>query len=178
MGTRTVLGKRCEHRFADDQCAGGDGGDVGSVQGPNQKTAMPDSGRRLLRMEEARQQEQAAVLLHALGRVGVCLCWDLGPVEGRAGNSVETCSIITTTPNALTADVHDRMPAILRAEQYDLWLDPGMTRTEDIVSMLQAYSANEMKRFPVSSRVNVVTNDDESCAEPVEEVQATTASLF
>jgi putative SOS response-associated peptidase YedK len=41
------------------------------------------------------------------------------------GRLVETCSIITTTPNALCADVHDRMPVILHDEAYDLWLDPG-----------------------------------------------------
>ena len=29
-----------------------------------------------------------------------------------AGNPVETCSILTTTPNSLLAVVHDRMPVI------------------------------------------------------------------
>ena len=84
------------------------------------------------------------------------------------GTTVETCSIITTTKNALTADVHDRMPVILRPGDYDLWLDPGMTRTDDIVAMLKPYAPDKMKRFAVSSRVNVVANDDKTCAEPVE----------
>src|ERR1700692_1838451 len=30
-----------------------------------------------------------------------------------SGSAVETCSILTTTPNALTTAVHDRMPVIL-----------------------------------------------------------------
>jgi putative SOS response-associated peptidase YedK len=38
------------------------------------------------------------------------------------GKMVETCSIITTTPNALCAGVHDRMPVILPGDVYDLWL--------------------------------------------------------
>jgi putative SOS response-associated peptidase YedK len=42
------------------------------------------------------------------------------------GQLVETCSIITTTPNALCADVHDRMPAILPDDAYGLWLDPRL----------------------------------------------------
>jgi putative SOS response-associated peptidase YedK len=29
--------------------------------------------------------------------------------------------------NALTSAVHDRMPVILRKDDYDVWLDPGMT---------------------------------------------------
>jgi putative SOS response-associated peptidase YedK len=42
-----------------------------------------------------------------------------------AGAVIESCSILTTTPNSLLADIHDRMPVILRPENYDLWLDPG-----------------------------------------------------
>jgi putative SOS response-associated peptidase YedK len=84
------------------------------------------------------------------------------------GATVVTCSILTTAPNALTVDVHDRMPVILRPDDYDIWLDPGMTRTDDIVSMLKPYAPDEMKRFPVSGRVNSVDNDDVLCSEPVE----------
>jgi putative SOS response-associated peptidase YedK len=39
------------------------------------------------------------------------------------GRWIKTCSILTTTPNAVTATVHDRMPVILERESYDLWLD-------------------------------------------------------
>jgi putative SOS response-associated peptidase YedK len=46
------------------------------------------------------------------------------------GQRIETCSIITTTPNALCADVHDRMPVILPDDAYDLWLDPGFQKTD------------------------------------------------
>ena len=42
------------------------------------------------------------------------------------GNWVKTCSILTTTPNAVTSAVPDRMPVILDPESYDLWLDPWM----------------------------------------------------
>jgi putative SOS response-associated peptidase YedK len=40
-----------------------------------------------------------------------------------SGNWVKTCSILTTTPNAVTSVVHDRMPVILHPDAYDLWLD-------------------------------------------------------
>jgi putative SOS response-associated peptidase YedK len=42
------------------------------------------------------------------------------------GNAVETCSILTTTSNAVTSAVHDRMPVIFDPDSYELWLDPGM----------------------------------------------------
>jgi putative SOS response-associated peptidase YedK len=44
--------------------------------------------------------------------------------EDWIGNWMKTCSILTTTPNAVTAAVHDRMPVILDPDAYDLWLDP------------------------------------------------------
>ena len=40
-----------------------------------------------------------------------------------SGTVHETCSILTTTPNNMTAPVHDRMPVIVDPEDYDLWLD-------------------------------------------------------
>src|ERR1700685_3245186 len=43
-----------------------------------------------------------------------------------SGGWVETCSILTTTPNPVTAAVHDRMPVILDQDSYRIWLDPGM----------------------------------------------------
>jgi putative SOS response-associated peptidase YedK len=47
--------------------------------------------------------------------------WD--PLRDPGGEVLETCTILTTRPNSLVADVHDRMPVILRREDYDLWLD-------------------------------------------------------
>jgi putative SOS response-associated peptidase YedK len=50
---------------------------------------------------------------------------------------VETCSIITTTPNSLLQDVHDRMPVILHEATYDLWLDPGFQKTDAVCELLK-----------------------------------------
>ena len=45
------------------------------------------------------------------------------------------------------------------------------------MSLLQPYDATLMRKFPVSQRVNLVTNDDPECTMPVE-LPATTGSLF
>jgi hypothetical protein len=47
-------------------------------------------------------------------------------LKNASGNTVETCAILTTSSNAVTSPVHDRMPVILDPDSYDLWLDPGM----------------------------------------------------
>jgi putative SOS response-associated peptidase YedK len=90
------------------------------------------------------------------------------------GEVIETCSIITTTPNALLADVHDRMPVILPVDNYDVWLDPGFKGTDDLKAMLLPYEPFLMKRYPVSTRVNLVKNDDPECAMEWKEQAVTT----
>lgn len=75
------------------------------------------------------------------------------------GERIKSCTIITTSPNALAAQVHDRMPAILPREAEAEWLniandDPGYLK-----SLLGAYPAELMKTYVVSNAVNNVRND-------------------
>jgi putative SOS response-associated peptidase YedK len=88
--------------------------------------------------------------------------------ETQVANAVETCAILTTTPNALTSAVHDRMPVILDPASYDLWLDPGMRDGVAVTDLLKPCDARLMRCYPVSTRVNHVENDDEGCSAPVE----------
>jgi len=85
-----------------------------------------------------------------------------------SGQWIKSCSILTTTPNAVTSGVHDRMPVILDRDRYDLWLDPGMTDVKVVSEMLKSYDARAMRSYTVSSRVNSVANDDLECSLPVE----------
>jgi len=88
-----------------------------------------------------------------------------------SGQWIKTCSILTTTPNAVTSTVHDRMPVILDRASYDLWLDPGMQNVAAISELLKPYDARLMRCYPVSNRVNHVANDGEECSLPVELAQ-------
>jgi putative SOS response-associated peptidase YedK len=85
--------------------------------------------------------------------------------------------ILTTAPNALTATIHDRMPVILDPKGYDLWLDPGFKNVRVASELLKPYDALLMRCYPVSTRINHVTNDDEECSARVELAQ-TQARLF
>jgi putative SOS response-associated peptidase YedK len=93
------------------------------------------------------------------------------------GSSISSCSILTTTPNAVTSAVHDRMPVVLDPSNYDLWLDPGMTNVDAACDLLKPYDAGFMRSYPVSARVNSVANDDAECSAPAEVIQ-TQAGLF
>lgn len=100
-----------------------------------------------------------------------------GRWRGPDGHAVETFTILTTTPNELLADVHDRMPVILAPEHYHRWLDPSMRDVASAASLLKPFDSKLMKRYPVSTRVNLVANDDPECSAPVD-LPTANATLF
>jgi putative SOS response-associated peptidase YedK len=93
------------------------------------------------------------------------------------GQWIKTCTILTTTPNAVTSTVHDRMPVILDIADYDLWLDPGMRNVSVASDLLKPYDPRLMRCYPVSTRVNHVANDDEQCSQPMQ-LDQSDARLF
>ena len=93
------------------------------------------------------------------------------------GQWVKTCTILTTTPNAVTSAVHDRMPVILHKDDYNAWLDPGITNVLVVSELLKPFDAQLMQCYPVGTRINHVANDDEDCSRPIEPMQAQN-SLF
>ncbi len=84
----------------------------------------------------------------------------------KEGEPLETCTLLTTAPNELSAAIHDRMPVILPAAAQALWLDPKASR-EQLEPLLTAYPAEEMEAWPVSRFVNSPANDGPRCIEPV-----------
>lgn len=81
-----------------------------------------------------------------------------------AGGALETFTIITTTPNELTATVHNRMPVILRPQDYDLWLTPSERPTPpapqlELQSLLRPYPAELMAAAEAHPDVGNVRNN-------------------
>ncbi len=87
---------------------------------------------------------------------------------GADGTAIESCTIITTEANDLLADVHDRMPVILTADDYTRWLDPKRDDKDELQSLLIPYPPDEMKAYPVGTIVNNPRNETPECIEPVE----------
>jgi len=52
-------------------------------------------------------------------------------------------------------------------EDYDLWLDPGVTDAALVVDTPEPFDPRLMKKYPVSTRVNRAENDDQQCAQEV-----------
>ena len=74
------------------------------------------------------------------------------------GESQHTFLILTTTPNNLVEDVHDRMPVILNRNMEKKWLD-SYTSEAELLEMMNPYSSEQMISYTVSPLVNSVQND-------------------
>src|SRR5262249_32790934 len=83
-----------------------------------------------------------------------------------AGERVRSFAIVTTAPNALIAELHDRMPVILAPENWSAWLGEREADPEQLRSLLGPYPAEDMIMWPVDKRVGNVNNKDPSLIEP------------
>jgi putative SOS response-associated peptidase YedK len=82
------------------------------------------------------------------------------------GDSVRTCTIITTEPNELMSSLHSRMPVILHPKDYDFWLDPTPQTPDKLVHLIKPFPTDGMSAYPVSTLVNKPGNDRPECVVP------------
>lgn len=84
------------------------------------------------------------------------------------GEPIETYTILTSDANPMMRRLHDRMPVLLHETDYDSWLDPKNENTNALKKLLVPFPEDEMRAYPVSTRVNNVRNDAPELLEPVE----------
>jgi putative SOS response-associated peptidase YedK len=83
------------------------------------------------------------------------------------GSEIRTVTIITTEPNTLIKEIHNRMPVILPQSTYRDWLKEGENEPELLKSFLRPYPSEEMEAYPVSKSVNNPQNDSPECILPI-----------
>lgn len=100
--------------------------------------------------------------------------WDQWQGNGR---SITSCAIITTTANELLAEIHHRMPVILDANSYDLWLNENCNPAK-LKDLLVPFPADAMMSHAVSYDVNDTKVDEARLLRPVEPNIGVTMRLF
>ncbi|MET3504922.1 putative SOS response-associated peptidase YedK [Halalkalibacter oceani] len=76
---------------------------------------------------------------------------------------IVSCTIITTKPNELMSDIHDRMPVILGEEERKVWLDTSIEDKHILKDLIKPYAAKEMRAYEVSELVNSPRNESKEC---------------
>lgn len=87
------------------------------------------------------------------------------------GSVLETCTILTTDPNELMAQIHNRMPVILAPEDFAQWLGSGSDSTprelDQLQHLLRPYPTEWLTNTPVSTYVNNAQNEGPQCIAPL-----------
>jgi putative SOS response-associated peptidase YedK len=84
-----------------------------------------------------------------------------------AGEWVRSFAIITTMPNELCAELHDRMPVILSRDNWPVWLGEEPANSAQLRALLAPYQSEELICWLVSPCVGNVKNNDPSLIEPI-----------
>jgi putative SOS response-associated peptidase YedK len=97
-----------------------------------------------------------------MGMAGLCETW-----RAPGGERIRSFTIITTQPNELCAELHNRMPAVLKREAWPLWLGEQPAELAPIKALLVPYLSDEMVAWPASPRVGNLKNNDPALVEPI-----------
>jgi hypothetical protein len=94
-----------------------------------------------------------------------------------SGEWVRSFAIVTTTPNELCAELHNRMPVVLSPDVWSEWLGEEPADPACLKALFAPYPAEKMACWPVSTRVGNVKNNDASLIEPAAGPRATHPGL-
>lgn len=83
------------------------------------------------------------------------------------GGRLHTCTIITTEPNKLMAEIHNRMPVILPREAERVWLDPAFDDPAQLTALLKPFDARQLTAYPVSPAVNTPAREGAELIAPL-----------
>jgi len=93
--------------------------------------------------------------------------WETWKDKEAPDSIYKSCTIITTQASDSMRDIHHRMPAILKPEIYETWLDPANQNVTELNQILKNEIITELTSYPVSREVNSIRRNDPSCIEPI-----------
>jgi putative SOS response-associated peptidase YedK len=84
-----------------------------------------------------------------------------------AGERIRSFAIVTTTPNELSAELHNRMPVVVAPSAWAIWLGEEPADLPQLKALLAPFPSDEMIAWPVSTRVGNVKDNDPGLIEPI-----------
>ena len=82
------------------------------------------------------------------------------------GTLLRSFTIVTCSANETLRPIHDRMPAIVKPEDEEAWLDTSACGLDRAIALIDPYPAALMQTHDVSTLVNSPANDQPACLFP------------
>jgi putative SOS response-associated peptidase YedK len=130
------------------------------------RCVIPADGFYEWKRLDAKSKQPYAIVMKDRGPFGFAGLWERWK-DKTSGETVESCTIITTEPNAVCAEIHNRMPVILEPGTYARWLGEQSASADALRALLVPFPASAMEAYPVSARVGNVKNTDAALIEPL-----------
>ncbi len=127
------------------------------------------------RPEDKREKAQAYFIRPKKGEIvafaGLMETW-----SSADGSEVDTGAILTTAANSDISHIHDRMPVVVRQEDFSRWLDCKTQEPRDVTDLMKPVDEGFFEAIPVSDLVNKVANDGPQLQERAEAADVSAAS--
>jgi len=86
-----------------------------------------------------------------------------------SGGEIDTACIITTSANALMAQIHDRMPAIIPRSEHSRWLDNDGVEPAKAMQLARPAPEGDLELIEIGPAVNKSANDGPELQTPLSE---------
>jgi putative SOS response-associated peptidase YedK len=88
--------------------------------------------------------------------------------DRNTGKEIYSYTIITTEPNTVVGEFHNRMPVILEKEDEETWLNPDISEPAQLLPLLKPYPSIKMETWPVGEEARNPRNDYPEVMKPIE----------
>jgi putative SOS response-associated peptidase YedK len=103
--------------------------------------------------------------------------WSTWRRPDAAAPPLVTCAVLTTDAVGPLAEIHNRMPMILPAQDWPAWLDPDSDDPSELLAPPPAQLVHELELRPVSTAVNNVRRNGPELVDRVEPEQPALLNL-
>jgi putative SOS response-associated peptidase YedK len=91
------------------------------------------------------------------------------------GSEIDTAAILTTGASPDIAHIHDRMPVVIKPQDFEQWLDCRTHEPRDVARLMRPAEEGVFEAIPVSDKVNKVANTGPDLQDRVEPTPAARA---
>lgn len=131
-----------------------------SFSGPfkSRRCILPADGYYEWQQTEAGKQPYEFSLASG-GLLAMAGLWEVNRRAGETGQTIYSCTVLTTAANQLAATVHDRMPVLLNEAAVELWLDPQFENIAALQDLLRPAPDDWLVKRPVNKQLGNVKNE-------------------